>query len=37
VQDVIILKDKSTLTKTLGEKTRSGDIILFANDAPNFI
>ncbi len=37
VKEKIILQDKETLTKVLGEKTQSGDIILFANDAPNFI
>lgn len=34
---LIILKDKSELTKVLGEKTRAGDLILFSNDAPSFI
>jgi len=33
----IMLADKSTLQSVLGSQTRSGDIILFANDAPNFI
>jgi len=33
----IMLADKSQMVKTLGEVTRPGDIILFANDAPNFI
>lgn len=33
----IMLADKSQMVKTLGEVTRAGDIILFANDAPNFI
>ena len=33
----IILPDKSALQKVLAEHTKSGDIILFANDAPNFI
>ena len=37
VQEKIMLKDKADLTKILGERTRAGDIILFANDAPNFI
>lgn len=37
VSEKIILSDKSQLTKILGERTRAGDIILFANDAPNFI
>jgi len=32
-----MLKDKSLLTNTLAEQTKAGDIILFANDAPNFI
>jgi len=37
VNETIILKDKTLLTNTLAQKTASGDIILFANDAPNFI
>ena len=37
VPEKIMLSDKSRLTKVLGERTRAGDIILFANDAPNFI
>jgi UDP-N-acetylmuramoyl-tripeptide--D-alanyl-D-alanine ligase len=37
VAEKIMLSDKSQLTKVLGERTRAGDIILFANDAPNFI
>ena len=37
VAEKIMLGDKSQLTKVLGERTRAGDIILFANDAPNFI
>jgi len=37
VPEKIMLSDKSQLTQVLGEKTRAGDIILFANDAPNFI
>lgn len=32
-----MLEDKATLTKVLASQTKSGDIILFANDAPNFI
>ena len=36
-QTTEVLGDKSQLTKVLGERTRAGDIILFANDAPNFI
>lgn len=34
---VIILEDKSLLVDTLAKETTAGDIILFANDAPNFI
>jgi UDP-N-acetylmuramoyl-tripeptide--D-alanyl-D-alanine ligase len=37
VHEVVMLADKAQLVKTLGEVTRAGDIILFANDAPNFI
>ena len=37
VDKKIILEDKSKLQDILAEHTRSGDIILFANDAPNFI
>lgn len=37
VKEVIMLADKAQMVKTLGEVTRAGDIILFANDAPNFI
>jgi UDP-N-acetylmuramoyl-tripeptide--D-alanyl-D-alanine ligase len=37
VGEKIMLSNKAELTKTLGEVTRAGDIILFANDAPNFI
>jgi UDP-N-acetylmuramoyl-tripeptide--D-alanyl-D-alanine ligase len=33
----IILKDKSELQDVLANETRLGDLILFANDAPNFI
>ncbi len=33
----IVLKDKAILTKVLANETKTGDIILFANDAPNFI
>ena len=32
-----ILLDKSKLTDLLANQTKAGDIILFANDAPNFI
>ncbi len=37
VHQNIMLADKSQMVKVLGEVTRAGDIILFANDAPNFI
>jgi UDP-N-acetylmuramoyl-tripeptide--D-alanyl-D-alanine ligase len=33
----IFLEDKSKLEEVLLKETKSGDIILFANDAPNFI
>ena len=34
---VVILKDKSDMEVCLLENTKFGDLILFANDAPNFI
>jgi UDP-N-acetylmuramoyl-tripeptide--D-alanyl-D-alanine ligase len=34
---IIILKDKANMEDTLATHTKSGDLILFANDAPNFI
>jgi UDP-N-acetylmuramoyl-tripeptide--D-alanyl-D-alanine ligase len=37
VGEKIMLADKSLMVKKLGEVTQAGDIILFANDAPNFI
>jgi UDP-N-acetylmuramoyl-tripeptide--D-alanyl-D-alanine ligase len=37
VGETVFLEDKSTLTSVLAERTRRGDIIYFANDAPNFI
>ena len=37
VKNKIMLADKSNLTEILGSQTKVGDIILFANDAPNFI
>lgn len=37
VPEKILLADKSQMEEKLGEMTRAGDIILFANDAPNFI
>jgi UDP-N-acetylmuramoyl-tripeptide--D-alanyl-D-alanine ligase len=33
----IILQNKALLQELLGKETHSGDIILFANDAPNFV
>jgi len=37
VKNKIILHDKSKIEELLAHQTRAGDIILFANDAPNFI
>ncbi|MFT5660929.1 MAG: UDP-N-acetylmuramoyl-tripeptide--D-alanyl-D-alanine ligase [Sulfurimonas sp.] len=37
VHNKIMLANKAVLTEVLGSQTRAGDIILFANDAPNFI
>ncbi|MBU0720504.1 UDP-N-acetylmuramoyl-tripeptide--D-alanyl-D-alanine ligase [bacterium] len=37
VKQKILLEDKSALTEVLANRTKAGDIILFANDAPNFI
>ncbi len=37
VKEKIILKDKTELQDILASKTKATDIILFANDAPNFI
>ena len=37
VKNNIKLTDKALLTNVLGTQTKAGDIILFANDAPNFI
>jgi len=34
---LVHLEDKSTMEKFLAENTKSGDLILFANDAPSFI
>jgi UDP-N-acetylmuramoyl-tripeptide--D-alanyl-D-alanine ligase len=34
---IIILKDKANMEDTLATHTKAGDLILFANDAPNFI
>ncbi|QKF66586.1 D-alanyl-D-alanine-adding enzyme [Arcobacter venerupis] len=36
-EKVYILKDKALMEATLAKTTRAGDLILFANDAPNFI
>lgn len=33
----IIISDKTKLQETLSEQTFSGDVILFSNDAPNFL
>lgn len=37
VANTTILADKSQLTQLLARQTKEGDVILFANDAPNFI
>jgi len=37
VPNKIMLADKAALTEVLANQTKVGDIILFANDAPNFI
>lgn len=37
VKNRIMLSDKSGLVDLLANQTKAGDIILFANDAPNFI
>jgi UDP-N-acetylmuramoyl-tripeptide--D-alanyl-D-alanine ligase len=37
VKKKTILNDKSKITDILAHQTQAGDIILFANDAPNFI
>ncbi len=37
VENKYILVDKSKLEQLLANQTKEGDIILFANDAPNFI
>lgn len=34
---VIIIKDKTKMTEILAQNTKSGDIILFSNDAPSFM
>lgn len=33
----ILLKEKSQLIQTLAKETKDGDLILFSNDAPNFM
>ena len=33
----IIIRDKATIESILAEHTRAGDLILFSNDAPNFM
>jgi len=37
VKNKIMLSNKLKLTNILAKQTKSGDIVLFANDAPNFI
>ena len=37
VANKTFLSDKSSLTTVLANQTRAGDVILFANDAPNFV
>jgi UDP-N-acetylmuramoyl-tripeptide--D-alanyl-D-alanine ligase len=37
IENKIMLADKAVLTEVLANQTKAGDIILFANDAPNFI
>ena len=37
VKNKTMLSDKSKITDVLGHQAKAGDIILFANDAPNFI
>ena len=37
VKNIVMLADKTSLTAVLANQTKAGDIILFANDAPNFI
>lgn len=37
VKNKIMLSDKSKIQDILASQTKAGDIILFANDAPNFI
>ena len=37
VKNKIMLSDKSAMVDVLANQTKAGDIILFANDAPNFI
>lgn len=36
-EKLFILKEKKEMESTLAQKTKAGDLILFANDAPNFI
>ena len=35
--EIITLKNKSDLEQTLAQNTKSGDLILFSNDAPEYI
>ncbi len=34
---LLILRDKNNLVDTLANKTKAGELILFANDAPNYV
>ncbi|CZE48199.1 Mur ligase family protein [Campylobacter geochelonis] len=34
---LIMIKDKSKMTEILAKETKVGDLVLFSNDAPNFI
>ena len=36
-KNVMTLKNKAQMQNMFAEKSQSGDLILFANDAPNFI
>ena len=36
-EKIYILKDKKKMEQILQEQTKEGDLVLFANDAPNFI
>ena len=36
-KELIVLHDKKELVDTLAKKTKSGDLIIFSNDAPTYI